>query len=351
MMQPLNTSSRGDRILLKTGIITLILLYLVILAGSVVRATGSGMGCPDWPKCFGYYIPPTDPSELNYQPGETYPKGRMVIVNDTLWRTTAAIKGDAVFNRLQWEKYPVHNYAKFIVYQTWVEYINRLVGALSGAGVLVMLVIALTRFRRDKVTVFWLLAGMVVLGYIAWLGKVVVDNNLAPFKITMHMISALAIVAVILTVNYRIRKTVYGLQPSTVGSFMWFAVLVLLALTLGQIIAGTQVRQQVDTLYKLTENTNRDTWTAQLGGIYNLHQLLAILVVAFNGILFWMLRNNARLKGIAVSILVVLLAEYAAGVILHRAGIPPAVQPVHLVFATVVFGLQFALLLRMKRDE
>ncbi|MFN8715173.1 MAG: COX15/CtaA family protein [Bacteroidota bacterium] len=350
MMQPLNTSRRSDRILLKTGIITLILLYLVILAGSVVRATGSGMGCPDWPKCFGYYIPPTDPAQLNYHPGETYEKGRMVIVNDTLWRTTSAIKGDAAFNRFQWEKYPVHNYAKFVVYQTWVEYINRLFGALSGAGVLAMLVIALTRFRRDKATVIWLLAGMVVLGYIAWLGKVVVDNNLAPLKITMHMISALAIVSIILHVNYRIRKTVYGIKPEAAGSFMWFNVLVLLTLTLGQIIAGTQVRQEVDTLYKLTENTGRDAWTSQLGGIYNLHQLLAILVVAFNGILFWMLRNKAQLKRIAVSIFILLLAEYAAGVILHRAGIPPAVQPVHLVFATVIFGLQFALLLRMKRN-
>ena len=64
--------------------ISLILVYLVIIAGAVVRMTGSGMGCPDWPKCFGYYIPPTEVSELEFQANREYEKGQVIIVDETL---------------------------------------------------------------------------------------------------------------------------------------------------------------------------------------------------------------------------------------------------------------------------
>jgi heme a synthase len=349
MMQPSVTSTSSDRLLLRAGLVTLVLLYLVIVAGSVVRATGSGMGCPDWPKCFGFYIPPTDSSLVAYHPGKDYKKGHMVIVNDTLWRAPSNFTGSESFNRSQWEKYPTHNYAKFNALHTWTEYINRLIGALSGFGMLIMLAISITRWKRDKITILWLLLGMVVLGYIAWLGKVVVDHNLAPLKITMHMMSALAIVAIVLVVNNRLRKQVYAQTPAVTGNLIVYGLVFMLALTLAQVVAGTQVRQEVDTLYKLTGNTGRDSWPSQLSGTYSIHQLLALLVVALNGMLYWMLRRFATLSRTAAVIILLLLAEYGIGVILHRAGIPTVLQPVHVVLATIVFGLQFWLLLRMKR--
>jgi cytochrome c oxidase assembly protein subunit 15 len=340
-----------DKLFLRLAGVTLVVLYLVILAGSIVRATGSGMGCPDWPKCFGYYIPPTHPSQVEFHGNHAYEKSQMIIVNDTLWRANADFTSAASFDRANWEKYPVHDYAKFFVQQTWTEYINRLVGALSSLCMTLLLFVALLRVKRDWPTLAILLLGMCVLAFVIWLGAVVVNTNLAPQKITFHMMSSLVLLAVVIYTSTRVRVRSGWLEKHLVTTKVKALLIIALLLTIAQIIFGTQVRQQIDTINHAMEGHSRESWIAQLNSFYPVHQIIAVVVVLVNAaLLFFILktRPQGRTKNLAYGILLVMLAEYAVGVFIHNFAIPAFAQPMHLILAMILFGIQFALLVRIK---
>jgi heme a synthase len=345
-------TDKRDRLFLRLAAITLVVLYLVILAGSVVRATGSGMGCPDWPKCFGYFIPPTDPSQVVFHPHHEYGKSVLIIENDTLWRATSDFTSGEKFDRRNWEKYPNHTYAKFFVQQTWTEYINRLVGALSSFSMTCLMIVALLRIRKDWQSLAWLIVGMCVLAFVVWLGKVVVDTNLKPLSITLHMMSALVLVSITIYTMTRVRVNTGLLQKLRVSVSTKAMLIAALFLTLAQIAIGTQVRQQIDTINHSLDGNSRETWIDQLTGIYPVHQVMAVLVVLLNVVLFYLLRKAnpaGRTRTLMFALLVILLVEYGAGVLMHRFGIPAWAQPVHLVLAMIMFGVQFALIVRTTR--
>lgn len=158
----------------KLAKITLVLVYLVIVAGAVVRMTGSGMGCPDWPKCFGYYIPPTDVEQLLWKPNHDYKKGQIIIVDETLKVAIQNFHSSTAYNTENWRNYTKHDYAIFNPTHTWVEYINRLFGALSGFATLLLAFASLKYIRKKP----WLTALsfflVFAMGFQAWLGATVV---------------------------------------------------------------------------------------------------------------------------------------------------------------------------------
>jgi len=81
--------------------------FFVIFAGGLVRVTGAGLGCPDWPTCFGRWFPPTDISQL---PPDIDP-------------------------------------TQFNFALAWIEYINRLAGVVLGVLIAVTAIWALIKFR------------------------------------------------------------------------------------------------------------------------------------------------------------------------------------------------------------
>ena len=166
---------------------SLVLVYMVIAAGATVRMTGSGMGCPDWPKCFGYLIPPTEQSQLDWKAKHQYKKGQVIIINESLQVAPKDFESNNYYNFENWEPYTMHDYAIFNPTHTWIEFLNRLLGAVAGLATLFLFITSIFRSDRDKLSTtisFLIILGM---GFQAWLGKTVVDSNLLPSKITIHM--------------------------------------------------------------------------------------------------------------------------------------------------------------------
>ena len=151
--------------------ISLILVYLVIAAGSIVRMTGSGMGCPDWPKCFGYWIPPTERTQLDWKPGHQYTKGQVIILNDELRVANGNFESSKTFSDRNWGFYTRHDYAIFDPYETWIEYLNRLLGVVAGLAVLIMTILSFWKWKKNISHTLVSILILLGMGFQALLGK------------------------------------------------------------------------------------------------------------------------------------------------------------------------------------
>ena len=322
--------------------ISLILVYLVIVAGAVVRMTGSGMGCPDWPKCFGYYIPPSEVSEIKFQPNRAYKEGQVIIVDETLKVAVSDFTSAENYNPNNWESYQKHDYAIFNLTHTWVEYINRLVGALAGIAVLIMAILSFKKFRKSKrITILsWL--SVLMMGFQAWLGATVVYSVLAPAKITIHMVMALVIVAVLLYLLYISREHASGkFKTITFQNLLIFAVI----LTLIQVVMGTQVRQFVDEQVRSFGYNAEELWLADPNLNFYIHRSFSIIVLLLNVFLWWKNRQNNLLQSRVNWVIAFILLEVGTGVAMYNFDFPFLSQPLHLVIASLLFGVQFYLLM------
>lgn len=334
---------------LKTAKIALVLVYLVIIAGALVRMTGSGMGCPDWPKCFGYYIPPTELKELTWSENREFRKGQVIIKDETLLVAKDDFKTSTEFDASHWEKYAKHDYATFNPLHTWVEYINRLCGALAGLACFVMAVASFRYWKKNKkITLLsWLVVFM--MGFQGWLGKTVVDSVLNPVKITIHMVMALVIVAVIL---YIIRATqiTENRRPKAENNIFKRWMIVALGLTLIQIILGTQVRQFVDEQVK-NGVTASILWLQNPELDFYIHRSFSFVVFFVNLYLF--IKNRKENLGFSKMnwVMVLIGIEIISGILMAYFDFPFGSQSLHLVVASILFGVQFYMILESKKES
>jgi cytochrome c oxidase assembly protein subunit 15 len=279
------------------------------------------MGCPDWPKCFGMFVPPTAESQL--------PPDYHQIYADRGYADTS-------FN-------PV---------KTWTEYVNRLVGA--SAGILVFLTLLASRhFRRDDPGVFYLsLATFLLMGFQGWLGARVVANHLTPWIITAHMLVAFSIVVMLLYAIARSQQaSLAAVDASGLPPRFKTVLTVALGMTLLQIAMGTQIRQAMDPLIfqQLVhgDGGDRSLWRDSFPIIFYIHRSFSSVSLFTNLWLAWQVYRNISRDSLFFRFALVLtglvLTAVITGVSLDRLGFPAVAEPVHLLMANLIFGTQFFL--------
>ncbi len=280
--------------------IIVVTVFLVILAGGIVRMTQSGMGCPDWPKCFGRWVPPTNENQLPSNYKELY----------------AFKYVDLSFN----------------LYHTWIEYINRLLGAILGVLLFIQF-IGSFKFRKSKPALLWLcLALLLITGFQGWLGSKVVEANLEVIKVTTHMIVALLIAALSVTVIFIVDPPLNIVKNKALKNLSALTILV----TLVQVVLGTQVREQVDHISAALSFQQRDTWINRLGNVFDVHRTFSILVAGLCVYLYFKYKNIPGMKLCGGLILFTVLANIFLGIVMSYFNMPAVAQPLHLLFSSIL---------------
>lgn len=323
--------------------ITLVFIFLVVIAGSFVRITGSGMGCPDWPKCFGQWVPPTDSSVLPDDYKYIYSEKRAKKV-EKFSNILESIGMEEAAEKIRNDKSILYE-QDFNVRKTWTEYANRLFGFMAGNGVLLVFLWIMLKYRKRKLVIVSTV-NLLLLVFQAWFGSIVVATNLVPWTITVHLFLALVIIGLQL---YLIRIVAPSQQRNIRVSKPFYAlVFFIFVVVFAQMFLGTQVREEIDHLTKA--GIGREGWAENLGLIFFIHRSSSWLVLGLIAVMFWISRKRKDLR-IIHWVFAMLAIELLSGVILNHFNVPGLVQTAHLLFACILFGILMMATFRLKTNE
>lgn len=299
----------------RLGMLTICAVYLVILVGGIVRASGAGMGCPDWPTCFGQWVPPTEESQLPNNYHEIY-----------------AERG--------------YKNTQFNPVKTWIEYANRLVGVTIGFLIFLTAWESSIYLKADKSIFYLCLSLFFLVGFQGWLGAVVVASNLKPFIITLHMLLALFIVALLIYAIAKSQKNdLIKLDSSQIPKKVNTMIKIAMGFTLVQVVMGTQVREAVDFIAHEHKYIDREYWRDSFPLVFYIHRSFSAVILFTNVWIVWKIMSTVNKNNIlflcAYSLMGLIVAAIISGITLDRLGIPPVSQPIHLLLANLIFGMQF----------
>jgi cytochrome c oxidase assembly protein subunit 15 len=275
--------------------------YLLILVGGLVRASGAGLGCPDWPRCFGSWLPPASVASLP----------------------------------------PQFDPAQFNPVLMWTEYLNRLLGVTVGLLIFATAVSAWRHHRREPRILWPTIAAFVMVGYEGWLGGRVVAHELAPWIVTAHLIVAIVIVQLLLYATFTAidGRDEDGKKP------LGLPALLLILLTLVQAGFGTQVRGSIDDA--IDAGVARDLALGTVGRLDYLHRDLAFVVAIVATLLtLRLLSQRSALVPWAFIVLALAILQIALGALMAYGSLIPAAQVGHLTIASLLLGAETVLWLR-----
>lgn len=300
---------RARRVFRRLAVFTTALTYFLIAVGAMVRVTGAGMGCPDWPMCFGLLVPPMSVEELPPFGSYDYPPGWRVETFDPL--------------------------------MTWIEYVNRLIGALVGLSILSTLIAALVAFRRRVGVLVPTFLAFVGVLYAAWLGARVVAHELAPWIVTVHLLSAIGVVSalVVAVVN---AATDAGHAPTAAQKKAALAIQGVTGLALVQGAIGTQVRGFIEDVARAHPDLARGEWITRVGLVDIVHRNLALVVVGAAVAVALAVRRWTPSATTAIRLVdasaALAVSQLVIGGLLVNLALPRVLQVFHLLGGALLLG-------------
>lgn len=280
--------------------------YALIFVGGFVRVSGAGLGCPDWPKCFDRWIPPTDVSQLP------------PTVDPTTFNITLA----------------------------WIEYINRLIGVTIGLFILVTAIMALVHARKYPRILYPALAALVLVAIEGWQGGEVVGSKLAPFIVTIHMVLAFLIASLLTYTTLQTHQFIVSPGAgATRNSAATRGLGLLWVLSIVGIGLGTQVRSRIETQMAATPGVDELSVLSHIGAVHIWHLMIGGLVVLatwFYGLRIVARRDeqpSALVTRSAWALMIVAAIQVAVGIILVAVELPALLRVFHLWMSSFYIGI------------
>lgn len=309
----------------KLAVAALISVLLLMFVGAVVRVTGAGMGCPDWPTCWGCLIPPTSVEQVDF---DKLPIERFQRKAERMGRDPAAISRESLRQ-------------EFNARHVWTEFFNRLCSLPVGFFSLATFIAAFWQ-REKRPLVFWVSFGSLIVVLInAWMGARVVYSGLKPGVLTAHLALAMLLTGMLVYCAWRGTDRPWRVKMEVVPlARLRLALNLLLVVIVAEGILGSQVREITDELAKSHQDVDRALWIGELESQwkYLLHRSFSWAVLAASlwaWILTWQHREGGagRVERVVMSIV---LMQMLFGLVMSQVHIYSGVQVLHVGLAAVL---------------